>query len=58
MRSLDIENITHLQRLRITRVKLRIRSNLWCFDFSVLKNTSIEGMSNKIWKFECGIVYG
>ena len=56
--TLGIRNAFHLQRLRVTKIKLGARSSIWHFDSKKLKITSIDSVNRKLWSFEWSIVHG
>ena len=48
MRILGIENASHLQKLKVIRVKLGMRGSSWYLNFKMLKNISIEGVEQRL----------
>ena len=55
MRTWSIGNAFHLWRLGVTRGRPRALDGLWHPDSRMLKNTSIGGVSKKLWGFEWGV---
>ena len=54
VRALDVGNASYPRRLGVTRVEPRSLDSSWHFDSKMLKITSIEGVSKKLWDFELG----